>query len=979
MAVVEQSACFASDRIDGVGFTFKRNVFRRRGFPPVSHRFPVVSILSQLCPYRRMDSSFARASSSRFPYFLPGRWSSRRSHHSISTQTTSPEQAEVAGSAHTPSTHSSSVHTAERINLCREAASREVTDELENLVGHDNVKRQLVGVQSWVQICRRHGRDPCDEWYNIAFQGNPGTGKSTVARIYAKMLFSMGISDSASVKETSGTELLAKGPDGVKDLLHTMTNATTQTGSETAGVLVIDSPHVLSQALDTASAKRTMDYILEAMERKLGRVVVVFVGRQSDLETFLTDNPRLRDKICSTLQFGDFDRGDLVKLLWRRIHEGYRGRMQVEGGPDSPYLQAVARRLARGRGEPGFRNAHAVRDLVATIARRQAECLMEQQDNGMEDVDYFFFSRHDLLGPSPKDVREQSTAWRGIQNLVGQGSVKAFVRDVLDIVDENYHREIKNQRRLSLRINRVFVGPCGTGKTTAAKLYAQVLADLGVLSSGDAAVTSLSSMGSSMDSLPASSAQTLIVRVDSLSTPSDAERYAMKGILEGLGRETSDSRTRRCIILIGCAAVIEKLLPNAKSRSSVRDHQLVQFHRLDRDQIEQLVHNKLEENQIEATPEGFQKAVDILDDTRMRKDFDNAKAVERLLDVANRNFDERKTRGTSVDPVSERILESEDFNQQRHANKSTSGVRERLSHSVVPEDILTTLKRYHQEMKAAWVQEHNPNTRAARALVFKGACGTGKRAVAQQLATLYYNMGILDTDILVDCSVMDFVTPSLGQTSLRTRALLDSARGKVLFVEDAHRLAENAHTTQAMEELIYLLPKHSPHMVAILAGPSHDMDHLLANRPRLASLFQEELSFRNPTPRECLRLLDRLLSEEHIHGDRLFLTNPQTPSHREFTRAINVLSMFPCWDNVRDIDILTRWMVSACVQAIPLDGSRPLPKVQLSEEQAMQCMVKLYNLKRDRLRLNLDPKARALPRTLSQPRSTDRNGVRFPV
>lgn len=258
------------------------------------------------------------------------------------------------------------------------------------------------------------------------------------------------------------------------------------------------------------------------------------------------------------------------------------------------------------------------------------------------------------------------------------------------------------------------------------------------------------------------------------------------------------------------------------------------------------------------------------------------------------------------------------------------------------------------------------------------ATGTGKRTVAQQLATLYYDMGILDTNSLVDCSVMDFVAPNLGQTSLRTRELLDSARGKLLFIEDAHRLGENQYVIQAMDELAYLLPKYLQHMVVILAGPGHEMDCLLANRPRLASLFQEELSFRNPTPRESLYLLDQLLVEEGIGGERSFLTDPQSPSYREFTRAIHVLSMFPCWDNVRDLDTLRRWMVSACMQSVPLDAGSS-PQLRLSEDQAMHCMVRLYNLKRDRLRFSQDPKARALPRTLSQPRAADRATVRFPV
>ncbi|PYH92430.1 hypothetical protein BO71DRAFT_357464 [Aspergillus ellipticus CBS 707.79] len=850
-------------------------------------------------------------------------------------------------------------------------------DELDGLVGHDNVKRQLHGVQTWVQICRRHGRDPKSEWYNIAFLGNPGTGKTTVARIYAKMLYAMGICDSHTVCETTGADLLSRGPDGVQQLLRGMTDP--QAPVQTAGVLIVDHPQSLLDAPPTPASEQALDDIRQVMARHTGRIIVVFTGAADEVTHFLRENPQLQQRICSSLRFDDFDRQTLVQLLARRIILDYNGRMQVEGGLEGPYMQAAARRLVRGRAAKGFTNAHAVREMVKGIAQRQALCLTDQQDSGMDEVDYFFFSKDDVLGPSPAETRSESQAWEAMQQLIGQDAVKASVAEVFDTAEENYYREIRSQRRLPLRINRIFAGPPGTGKSTAIRMYAQILVDLGLLHSSEVRAKPLSALcdlseDQLRDTVDAAAGHVLVVDVDS-------DRQECPTVPDIVFDILAAPRDHHCTIVVGSQDGINRFLHRAGPKARrVFETQLVRFAALTREHMEELFQTKLDEQDMDATPEAFQAAMDTLDNARMRKDFDNARALDHLLAAAISHFDRRSRTGANAISV-ERLLEGRDVNPELVGGTTALVFREELRHSIVPDDIISILKRYHHEMKAAWMQGLDPGQRMPSAFVFKGAPGTGKKTVARQLGTLYYKMGALTDGALVPCSVADLLAPHIYPTSLRSRDQLDRGKGKVLFIEDAHRLAENESATQAVDELVYLLPRHAPETVVILAGPAQEMDQLLANRPRLAALFQEEIVFRNPTPRECLRLLDRRLAEQHVQGPRLYLTDPRTPSHREFTRAIQILSMFPCWSNARDVEVLARWMVSACVRELPLEsnGTTTLAQMQLTDEQAMSCMVRLFNLKRDRLRFNQDPKARALPRALSQPRVTERTGVKFPV
>lgn len=139
--------------------------------------------LSQLCPCRKME---CRQNTSRFPSLLSSLWGPRRSQQSLSVSTSTQTQTQPPAPAPAPKIDIASTlqkkRSAEQDRVSRETAQKELVDEIENLVGLENVKRQLLGVQNWVQICRRHGREPRNEWYNIVFQGNPGTGELVYMR-----------------------------------------------------------------------------------------------------------------------------------------------------------------------------------------------------------------------------------------------------------------------------------------------------------------------------------------------------------------------------------------------------------------------------------------------------------------------------------------------------------------------------------------------------------------------------------------------------------------------------------------------------------------------------------------------------------------------------------------------------------------------------------------------------------------------------
>ncbi|SMR53285.1 unnamed protein product [Zymoseptoria tritici ST99CH_3D1] len=795
-----------------------------------------------------------------------------------------------------------------------EGASNMAIDSLMAMIGLEAVKEQFLEIKAQMDLLVRQNLSVEKQRFGAVLMGNPGTGKTTVARIFGEFLCSIGALPGAVFVESTGAKLASAGVAGCKKQVEDLLD-------QGGGTFFIDEAYQLASGSNPGGGA-VLDYLLPEVENLTGKVVFILAGYNKQMEKFFQHNPGLPSRFPRRMQFADYEDHELLAIMNYNINKRYNGRMELEDGSGGLFARIVARRIGRGRGKEGFGNAREVENVVSRIAARQAKRIQKQRrkmKGKKPKPNDLLFTQTDLIGPEPTNVLLKNESWKKLQQLTGLRSVKESIQSLLSSIKLNYERELAEEPLVEYSLNKVFLGSPGTGKTTVAKLYGQILADLGMLSSGEIILKKPSDfIGAVIGASEANAKGILDAAVGKVLVIDEA--YGLYGMFQGsicpfrtavidtiVAEVQSVPGDDRCVLLLGYKQQMEEMMQHVNPGLTRRfpiDSGFV-FQDFDDEDMKAILEMKLKIQAFKITDRAREVALSMLQLARNRPNFGNAGEVDILLNEAKLRQQKRISRD---DTVAKGIFEAEDFDPDfERGDRANTNVAALFKDSVACEDIVKQLQGYQNVVARLRENNMDPREEIPFTFLFRGPPGTGKTTTARKMGKVYYDMGFLSKADVVTCSASDLVGEYVGHSGPKTRKLLESALGKVLFIDEAYRLGAGRFAQEALDELVDGITNERffRKLIIVLAGYDDNIDHLLRMNPGLSSRFPESIAFRSFPPEECLNLLINNLRKKRLL-DIAAITSMPSSVENEILQRFQTLASLQNFGNARDVETMAK-------------------------------------------------------------------------
>lgn len=516
----------------------------------------------------------------------------------------------------------------------------------EGMIGMEPVKAQLEKIYQAVkmqllreEILRERGETipENEKGYNFILLGNPGTGKTTVARIIARILYDIKIRKSDSFLEIERSKVVSDHIGGTENRMREILQKVD------GGTLFIDEAYALyREDSDNDFGQEAIDVLMKDMEDHRNSYSVIMAGYKLPMENMIRNaNSGFSSRFSYKLELPDYSDEALVEMA--HVHME-KQQFTYEEDVDA----AIVRCIAHDKLDETFGNARYIRELVNRAIENQAERLSGQTEYDKEEL--FVLKACDFWQGYVKEkgVKEYLEE---LNSLCGLEAVKREVNSLINML--NVQKEMQRRGLLVVEqpgtLHMAFLGNPGTGKTTVARLLGKLYAACGVLKRGDVFIECnranlvAAYQGQTADKVKkvVQSALGGILFIDEAYSlvQSENDSFGMEALNE-LMAEMENNRDSLIVIFAGYKDDIGKLFeknPGLRSRVPrdlvFEDYSLEELYRIALDMIRS--------QKMILAPEAEEALRELLSKKAAEKDFSNARGVRNTVERIKRNQTER--------------------------------------------------------------------------------------------------------------------------------------------------------------------------------------------------------------------------------------------------------------------------------------------------------------------------------------------------
>ncbi len=758
-------------------------------------------------------------------------------------------------------------------------------EELDGYIGLGTVKESVRSFISFLKFQQERADKglKADESFSLhsVFTGNPGTGKTTIARLLGEILKSLGLLEKGHVVEVDRSALVGQYVGETAQKTEKIIE------DALGGVLFIDEAYTLIKKGGGGQdfGQEAVDVILKRMEDKQGEFVVFAAGYPNEMDDFLNSNPGLKSRFAHKFDFEDYTPEELLNIFDMYIN---KDEYQITNDAKEA-LQKYLINEYRNRDE-SFGNARLVRQLlqrVKLILSKRLTGTENDEDRSAEslstitteDVNELLQEKNDKSVILPIAEEALTESMNELEKLIGLDSVKNDVRDLVKLVRYFLKKGEDANNKFSSHI--LFLGNPGTGKTTVARIVSKIYSALGIIPKGHLIEVDRQAMVASHVGGTAQKTTELIDKaiggilfIDEAYTliqkDSSSQDFGKEAV-DTLLKRMEDDRGKFIVIAAGYTNEMKSFIesnPGIQSRFT----KTFNFEDYVPDEMMQITDLVLKSNKIELEKEARNELEKHFNEIYRNRDqhFGNARVVRNIMDNA---FQRRLLRLAEL-PTEEHEnkesvrLTSADFEKALGKGTTTKtyaakGDPEKLESLLKELKSLTGLQSVKTNVEKLISSLKVNKLRKDRGLkvinkslhsVFMGNPGTGKTTVARLISKIYKELGILEKGHLVEVDRSDLVAGYQGQTAIKTDKIISDALGGTLFIDEAYTLSRggNDFGQEAIDTLLKRMEDHRDKLIIIVAGYTNEMKDFLESNPGLASRFANFFTFEDYTPRQLL-------------------------------------------------------------------------------------------------------------------------------